>query len=179
MLPEGARNGSDPVERKLSAARAQLVIDKPFLGALALRLQLIQANPKWCRTTATDARAFYFNRAYIDRLTLEQTKFMLAHEALHCALTHFYRRQHRVKRRWDIACDYAINSLLVADGMTPPPGALLHERFNAMPAEEIYPYIKENSDEQTLDDHLYDENDSPDQGTGRGSHGGANPPTGA
>ena len=55
---------------------------------------------------------------------MEQTQFMLAHEALHCALSHFARRQHRVQHRWDLACDYAINPLLLDDGLKPPPNSL-------------------------------------------------------
>jgi predicted metal-dependent peptidase len=161
---------SDPIALKLSAARTQLVIEKPFLGTLVLRLPLVAADPDWCRTTATDARAFYYNPHYIERLSLEQTKFMLAHEALHGALSHFHRRQHRAKRRWDIACDIAINELLVADGLIPPEGALLQDRYRGMPAEEIYPYIKEHPDEATLDDHLYDE---PDTGEGSSNNSGS------
>jgi predicted metal-dependent peptidase len=151
---------SGDIETKLAAARTRLVLDKPFLGALVLRLPLIVADPKWCQTTATDARGLFYNRVYIDALDLEQTKFVLAHEALHCALSHFNRRGHRDKHRWDIACDYAINPLLVADGLKPPPGALVLDEYAGMTAEEIYPYIKENSDEQTLDQHMYDSEDS-------------------
>ncbi|MGD8811574.1 MAG: hypothetical protein PVH16_02475, partial [Thioalkalispiraceae bacterium] len=73
----------NPIETKLSAARTKLIIDKPFLGALVLRLPMVMADPSWCRTTATDARKFYYNADYIDNLTLEETQFMLAHEALH------------------------------------------------------------------------------------------------
>ena len=113
------------VDTKLSAARTRLILDKPFLGALVLRLPMVAADPKWCATTATDARAFYYNPEFIEALTLEQTQFMLAHEALHCALSHFARRYHRIKRRWDIACDLAINPLLVKDGLKPPPGSLM------------------------------------------------------
>jgi predicted metal-dependent peptidase len=164
--------GSDDIETKLAAARTRLVLDKPFLGALVLRLPLIVADPKWCQTTATDARGLFYNRAYIDALDLEQTKFVLAHEALHCALSHFNRRGHRDKHRWDIACDYAINPLLVADGLKPPPGALVLDEYAGMTAEEIYPYIKENSDEQTLDQHMYDSEDN------RSDSGQKAPPTG-
>jgi predicted metal-dependent peptidase len=146
-------------ETKLTAARTALIMEKPFLGALVLRLPLVEADPKWCRTTATDARGLYFNRGYIDKLSFEQTKFVLAHEALHCALSHFARRNHRDKRRWDIACDFAVNPLLVADGLTPPPGALLSVRFQGMTAEEIYPLLREQPLEQTLDQHLYDDAD--------------------
>ena len=145
------------VETKLTAARAALIMEKPFLGALVLRLPLVEADPAWCRSTATDARGFYYNRGYIEKLNFDQTKFMLAHEALHCALTHFARRQHRSKRRWDLACDFAVNPLLVADGLVPPSGALLSPRFSGMAAEEIYPYLKEDQEEQTLDQHLYDD----------------------
>ena len=101
----------DAIETKLTAARAKLILDKPFLGALVLRLPMAAADPNWCATTATDARRFYYNPEYIDSLSMSQTQFMLAHEALHCALSHFARRQHRVQHRWDLACDYAINPL--------------------------------------------------------------------
>jgi predicted metal-dependent peptidase len=171
---------SGAIEKKLTAARTWLVIDKPFLGALVLRLPMVAADPKWCPSIATDARSIFYNPAYIDGLDLEQTKFILAHGALHAALTHFNRRGHRDQCRWDIATDYAINPLLVSDGLKPPPGALLMESFEGMTAEEIYPYIKENSDEEPLDQHVYDQKppDSPPppRDSARGESGGAPPP---
>ena len=162
----------DDVETKLAAARARLILDKPFLGALVLRLPVVAADPAWCATTATDARAFYYNRDYIGALNLEQTQFVLAHEALHCALSHFARRQHRVKRRWDLACDYAVNPLLVGDGLTPPPGLVLFDCYDGLTAEEIYPCIQESDEQEPFDQHLYDEDDSRrDDGSGRGGRG--------
>ncbi|MFV2061070.1 MAG: VWA-like domain-containing protein [Gammaproteobacteria bacterium] len=159
------------VEIKLSAARTRLIIDKPFLGALVLRLPLVKADPSWCRSTATDARKFYYNEQYIDALSLAQTQFVLAHEALHCALSHFARRQHRIKNRWDTACDYAINPLLLKDDLTPPPGILVEESYNGMSAEEIYPYIDENEDQEPHDQHIYD--DEQDEESNSGDTGGA------
>jgi len=162
----------DPVELKLSAARTRLILDKPFLGALVLRLPMVAADPNWCRTTATDARAFYYNREFIDALSLDHVQFMLAHEALHCALAHFSRRQHRVRHRWDVACDHAINPLLVEDGLRPPPGTLLLDEFKGMTAEEIYPFIKDDTEEETLDEHAYDDA----EGGQQGSENRPNPP---
>ncbi len=156
------------IETKLAAARTRLILDKPFLGALALRLPMVAADPKWCPTTATDARSFYYNPDYIDALSLEQTQFVLAHEALHCALSHFARRQHRVKFRWDVACDHAINPLLVKDGLKPPPGALVLDSFEGMTAEEIYPCIAENNTDQPMDKHVYDGEDSQSSGQQQG-----------
>jgi predicted metal-dependent peptidase len=146
---------SDDTETKLSAARTRLILDKPFLGALVLRMPMKPADPKWCKTIGTDARAFYYNPGYIDSLSVDQAQFALAHEALHCALSHFSRREHRDRRRWDIACDLAINPLLIKEGMTPPPGALYDIGFEGMMAEEIYPNIKEDTQEETHDEHLY------------------------
>lgn len=136
------------IETKLTAARTRLILDKPFLGALALRLPMIAADPAWCQATSTDARSFYYNPAYIDALSMEQTQFVLANQALHCALSHFSRRQHRNRFRWDIACDHAINPLLVSDGLRPPPGTLVLECFEGMTAEEIYPCIEENNSDE-------------------------------
>ena len=146
---------SDEIETKLSAARTRLILDRPFLGALVLRMPMKPADPKWCATIGTDARHFYYNPDYIDSLSLEQTQFALAHEALHCALSHFARREHRVKDRWDIACDLAINPILIKEGMTAVPGALYNIGYEGMMAEEIYPLVKENNEEKPHDEHLY------------------------
>jgi predicted metal-dependent peptidase len=147
----------DKLAIKLAAARTRLILDKPFLGALVLRLPLEPARPDWCPTTATDARRLYFNPEYIAALGMEETQFVLAHEALHCALAHFARRQHRVQHRWDLACDLAVNPLLVDGGLRPPPNALLVEAYKGMTAEEIYPLIEDDPSQQTLDTHAYDQ----------------------
>ncbi len=147
------------IENKLTAARTKLILDKPFLGALVLRLPLQAADPAWCATTGTDAKKFYYNPDFIDALKPAETQFILAHEALHCALSHFSRRQHRVKHRWDLACDYAINPILIEEGLTPPPGILNLKQYQGMTAEEIYPLIADNDMSETLDQHLYDKDD--------------------
>jgi predicted metal-dependent peptidase len=157
----------DPIETKLAAARTRLILDKPFLGALVLRLPMEAADSQWCPTTATDARKFYFNPAYVADLTLDETQFVLAHEALHCALSHFARRQHRIRHRWDLACDFAINPLLVDDGLKAPPGSLLLDQFRDMTAEEIYPMLDEFEDQETLDNHAYDRDNTQQGGTGK------------
>ncbi|MGD8569191.1 MAG: VWA-like domain-containing protein [Gammaproteobacteria bacterium] len=144
------------IELKLSAARTRLIIEKPFLGALVLRLPAVTADPSWCETTATDARKLYYNPAYIDALDMEETQFALAHEALHCALSHFARRGHRDKHKWDIACDLAINPLLRDEGFKLPAGVLMMDGFEGMTAEEIYPSIEDNFEDECHDKHVYD-----------------------
>jgi len=154
------------LETKLAAARTRLILEKPFLGALVMHLPLKAADPKWCKTTATDARNFYFNPEYIARLNLDQTQFVLAHEAMHCALSHFNRRNHRQKHRWDVACDYAVNMILDEERMRGPDNALMNAAYRGLTAEEIYPVLHEDPPEETQDMHLFDNDTSEGGGEG-------------
>jgi predicted metal-dependent peptidase len=181
-----AVSGTDAARRaedKLAAARTRLILDKPFLGALVLRLPLVAAGG-WCRSTATDARKLYYNPGWIESLTSAEVQFALAHEALHCALGHFARRGHRVQRTWDLACDFAINPLLIDEGLKPPLGSQVLDLYRGMAAEEIYPCLDDSLDKETLDDHVWD-GDEGGQGSGDGGNGsggqggGAQPKVGA
>ncbi|VAW51636.1 hypothetical protein MNBD_GAMMA05-1488 [hydrothermal vent metagenome] len=163
------------VENKLAAARTRLILDKPFLGALVLRLPMVAGDPKWCETTFSDGKTFYYNSNYIDALDAEQTQFALSHEALHCALSHFHRRGHRVKHRWDLACDYAINPLLMKDGLKPTPDAMHLLEYEGMTAEEIYPCLEDNDNggERDLENNKKsDEADKNEQQSRQGQGGG-------
>lgn len=165
---------------KLAAARTRLILDRPFLGALVLRLPLVAAGG-WCRTTATDARKLYYNPAWIARLSAAEVQFALAHEALHCALGHFARRGRRKQQTWDLACDFAINPLLLDEGLKPPAEAQVLDLYRGMAAEEIYPCIDDSLDEETLDDHLWDGEEGGEGGQGdcndAAGQGGGTPET--
>lgn len=139
------------IENKLVSARTRLILDKPFLGALVLRLPMMEGAPSWCNTTFSDGKTFYYNAEYINSLDIDQTQFALSHEALHCALSHFYRRGHRIKKRWDLACDYAVNPMLINDGLKPTPDAAYLKQYRGMTAEEIYPCLDDEEDEQEQD----------------------------
>lgn len=152
---------ADDVEVRLAAARTRLILEKPFIGALVTHLPLVAADANWCETTATDARAFYYNPRYIAGLDSAEIRFVLAHQALHCALGHFTRRGHRIRRRWDAACDQAVNLLLVAEGMKRPAGALADAAFSGLSAEEIYPLLPSDAAGKPFDRHLFDDEAAP------------------
>lgn len=82
---------------KIRKARAALILDQPFFGSLALRLQL-QEDPA-AETMWTDGRAIGYNPAFVDTLTFPQVKGVLAHEVLHIANCHHTRRGNRDARR--------------------------------------------------------------------------------
>jgi len=128
---------------KIAAARTRLILDKPFLGALALRLPLIEVEGSWCRSTWSNGESLYYNRGYIDSLDVGQTQFAVSREALHCALLHFYRRGNRHQKLWESACDFAVNPLLIEDGLKVTPDTVCLTEFNGMTAEEIYPLLQD------------------------------------
>jgi predicted metal-dependent peptidase len=164
------------IRTKLAAARTRLILERPFIGALVMHLPLTEAGAHRCRTIATDARALYFNPDYIAGLTLAETQFVLAHEALHCALAHFARRSHRIRKRWDVACDHAVNLILIQDGMRPPPGVLANTDFLGLTAEEIYPLIPFDTGEVPFDGHLFEPSSDPPDGMARAQDGGGRRP---
>ena len=84
------------IETQLAAARTRLIMDRPFIGTLVMHLPLVAVREKWCPTVATDARSLYYNPEFIGSLNLPQTQFVLAHEALHCALGHLDRKSTRL-----------------------------------------------------------------------------------
>lgn len=156
-----------PILTKLAAARTRLIMERPFLGALVMHLPL-KIGGEGCTTTGTDAKAFYFNPGFIDNLNLAQTQFVLAHEAMHCAMGHTHRRNHRVKQRWDVACDHAVNLILIEEGLKPPlHGILADQNYLTLSAEEIYPLIPEDTQEASFDQHMFDNDNesgaSPDE----------------
>src|SRR6476646_6735176 len=129
MKPQSA------IERKLTRARTQLLLNQPFFGTLCLRLKLV---PGELPTMATDGRRIVYDPAFVDELTPAELEAVLAHEVLHCALGHHCRRGARDPRLWNEAADLAINPILIGNGFTLPAGALVDPSFGNLSAEEIY-----------------------------------------
>jgi predicted metal-dependent peptidase len=150
---------TDPVAHALSriaAARARLILDRPFLGALALHLEPVAVAPGRCDTLGTDGRRLWFHADFVAALPAAHLRFWIAHVALHCALGHFARRHHRVRARWDVACDHAVNLLLHEDGLALPDDALAGRAFAGLAAEQIYPLIPEDTTDAPLDRHAFE-----------------------
>lgn len=135
-------------EDKILAARTALMWDHPFFGALAVRLNTIDAtdDPR-IDTMATDGRNLFFDRKFVDGLKKPELVFVLAHEVMHNALEHHIRRQTRDPKRWNVACDFAINGELAGAKVgTMPKGGLIDTAYTGLSAEEIYRLLPEQED---------------------------------
>lgn len=143
-MPEAAEDAAvERAQRQLTAARARLVLDRPFIGTLLLHLPMTPAGDH-CRELSTDGRRIRFNPDYVLALDAEERLFVLCRAALHCAFGHFGRRGHRLRRRWELACELSVNGILVEEGLTPPPETLVFDAYAGLTAEEIYPLLDDN-----------------------------------
>jgi predicted metal-dependent peptidase len=91
-----------------------------------------------CETAWTDGSVVGYNPAFVAGLTSAERKGLLAHEVMHVAAGHVWRRGDRDVRRWNVATDYAINQILEAAGLSLPPGRLLDTTYAGLSAEAIY-----------------------------------------
>jgi predicted metal-dependent peptidase len=125
-----------PATVRIQKARTTLLLDHPFFGSLLFRLK--GREHRSISTMATDGVSLYYNPEFVDTLNSATLAGVLAHEVMYPALQHHLRRSKRDPRRWNEACDYAINPLLLDAGLSLPDGILVDPRFRGMSAEQIY-----------------------------------------
>lgn len=123
-------------------ARSRLILDNPFFGTLCLRLKVVEWEQE---TGATDGVHLFYNPKWFEKLTDMERIGFLAHEVLHVVFLHITRRNERDATKWNVACDYAINNYLVAEGFILPKGGLVDPQYNDMTAEAIYSMLPEQS----------------------------------
>ena len=102
----------DPIIDKLTTARVGLLLKAPFFGNMATRMRLIDAS-EWCPTAATNGRDFFYNKKFIEKLSVKKLEFLFGHEICHAVFDHFGRVGSRDRMLSNIAQDYAVNQILV------------------------------------------------------------------
>ena len=135
-----------PSDLRIQKARTALLLDHPFFGTLLFRLGGRPSSS--IATMATDGVSLFYNPAFVEKLNAAELAGVLAHEVMHPALQHHTRRADRERARWNMACDYAINPMLLDAGLTLPKDVLIDNRFRGMSAERIYSLIEEDENEE-------------------------------
>jgi len=169
---------------KLTTARVGLLLKAPFFGNMATRMQLIDAS-EWCATAATNGRNFYYNKEFIEKLSVKQLEFLFGHEILHCAFDHMARAGSRDKQLSNIAMDYAVNQILVDEriGEKITQVQICYDpKYRGMAWEEIYDELYEKAEKisieellkmlgDQLDDHLQEGDQNEGEGNKEGKNG--------
>jgi predicted metal-dependent peptidase len=130
------------ISERISKTRAKFLVGEPFFGQLALKL--VCKESRAVPTACTDGTYLLFNPEFCADLSDIEFKGLFAHEVMHCALRHMYRINGREHELWNIACDYAINQILIDAKFALPKGALIESRYKGQTAEQIYAYLQQN-----------------------------------
>jgi predicted metal-dependent peptidase len=173
----------DPILEKLTTARVGLLLKAPFFGNMATRMQLIDASD-WCPTAATNGRNFYYNRDFVNKLSVKKLEFLFGHEICHCVFDHFGRVGSRDRMLSNIAQDYAVNQILVDERI----GDKITEvqicydsKYRGKAWEEIYDELYEKAEKismpellkqlgDLLDEHLKEEGPGEGEQDGKGGN---------
>src|SRR5580693_1572928 len=160
-----------PTSLRVQKARTALVLDHPFFGSLLFRLKGRECRS--IQTMATDGVSLFYNPGFVETLNAATLAGTLAHEVMHPALHHHVRRSGRDPKLWNVACDFAINPLLVDAGLSLPDGVLIDNRFRGMSAEQIYNILESQSKtEQDSGNQWEDEDPGREKSKDNASDGG-------
>lgn len=104
---------------KADKARAQIVLDHPFVASILLRHPIINRDD--IPTLAVDQRGqIYQNPKFIESLTVPEIVWAYAHEVFHRIGQHGARRGTRDGKKWNYATDAWINDTLTSAGIGSP-----------------------------------------------------------
>jgi len=123
---------------KIEGCSAQMLMKFPWWASLYLNLIRIETDS--VDTMAVDGTHLFYNPAFTEALTDKECIGVLLHETGHIAFLHCYRCKYRDPERWNIACDKAVNAVLVAANITLPKGGVPPGPLGML-AEELYEQI--------------------------------------
>jgi predicted metal-dependent peptidase len=133
--------------RKIARSKVRLMLDKlskgwGFYASVLYQMPMIEKSS--LPTMATDGKSIFYNAEFTDALSEAELDGVKVHEAYHRILKHHLRMGKRDAELWNIACDYAINPIIIQSGLVLPEGALIDAKFKGMSAEKIYDLLKED-----------------------------------
>lgn len=132
-------------EDRLSKVKSKLVVEQPYFGTIATYFTtLLNDDLKSFKSTP---ETFEYNEDYISSLNDNELAFILTNASMHQILSYEIRQECRTEWLWKLAADYAINSLLINNGLEAPFDINYDRRFDNLSAESIYKILEGEIDE--------------------------------
>ena len=161
----------------------QCILNKhPFIGTVAMNLEMKPIRDVRCDTAMTDGTTVYFDIDFLSRLTQDEREFVLGHEFWHVVMLHFLRGEGKDHQLHNIATDMEVNQLLEKDGFTAPVDVVFpnpkHSRKcmfdfpDDLSAEEYYDLLMNQANKSQQNDKGR-EKDAQGSGSGKGSGKGS------
>ena len=139
-----------PVMLDFSRVKSKLLVEHPYFGTLASALEIVQNDN--LESFTSEGKRFEYRQEYFESLSDTQIAFALANASMHTILSHPERRSSRSPWLWHVACDHAINGMLIDNGFEPPQRITYEERFRGKYAEEIYEILKDEITREELNE---------------------------
>ena len=156
---------------KVSRAVTSLAFAEPFFGSCLMQLKLQKAE--WLPTMGTDGYNLWWNDDFVQTLTEEHTRAVLAHEVCHVIFKHCTKLKGRDPRLANVAMDWVINRILKEAGFVLPEGALFDPdgTTNGWAWEEVYNYLRNVQQDMSMPGNGGSEEED-QEGSGSGSQSG-------
>jgi predicted metal-dependent peptidase len=122
---------------------------------------MIEIESTTIPTMAVDQKwRLYWNREFVDSRTKDDLEFVVAHEVTHLVQGHPARGSRVIRHKsqqvtWNVAADYAVNSMLAAEGYALPSYVLnpVNDGFEAeLTVEEYYRALAKEQEANPADD---------------------------
>lgn len=136
---------SKPLPERLTSVRIYILKNLPFWGILSWKMPVYE--DKGIPTACTNGKSIKINPEWAAKLSNAELAFVWAHEISHAAFNHTSRLRKKEMWKWNRACDYAINPLLMEAGLTMPEGdnqGLFNPDYAGLSADEIYLKLPES-----------------------------------
>lgn len=147
------------IDRMISV-RASLIMEQPFFGALAMRMDWVE--DKSAKGLWTDGKNIGFNPQFALEAPFDELKARVCEIVMHNAHGHPWRRDARDSKKWNIACDRALWFDLQRSGFPLPKDVHYQASDDGAAAEMIYANIPDDPPPQQPQP-------SPQSGQGAGS----------
>ncbi len=161
--------------KKLENSLTVLIVKFPFLGRLALHLQL-RARPD-VKTAATDGIHYFYAPQFFARLKQTEVNFVTIHEVMHVVFKHIERCRDRDLDfvTYNFASDYVINAAIreldpTQEIFKMPKQGLYKKKYEGLYTEEVYALLQNSDSGQELIDRYKKQKEAQERGVGEGTH---------
>lgn len=155
---------------RISTVKIDLMEQEPFLAVLGVKTRHVLDNNE--PTMYVNGKIMGFNEEFVLAQSKGTLKGVVAHEIMHIALLHLYRRGARNSLLYNYATDFAINWILRESKFDLPDGGLYSADFANMGAEVIYDKLVEALKKEGIDPKSVGKNPSGGQQQSGGQQSG-------
>ncbi len=129
----------DAARDAFSFARQNILRVHPFIGSIALQLNIIPVRDRRLDTACTDGKNIYIDIAFYAGLNQDEREFIMAHEIWHNVLLHCVRHKGMQPTILNVAQDMVVNQIIDKDGFIGPKGLCWPNRNKGHESEFNFP----------------------------------------